>query len=544
MNERVVSLPDKWPYNKNMIIFGATGSGKSYSVVRPYIFQSVRRRESFIVTDPKGELYEDMATWLINSGYTVKVLNLKNLNKTDSWDCLGDIPLDNVDTMITMTQSMVRIILRATKGYDGYKTYWDQQEANLLTGLILYELTERRKRGTPEWEAAVNAEKKRMAEHKLQTGSVSQIGTLGHLYEMLTNNELTQLINILREAISGVTDHPATASFNTFIHSEETGEGQKKDNKPVKAGMVKSNIVGGLSTDLQFLQGPELRRLLSDDSHNIDVVKPAKTQCAYFIIMDDQDHSKDFVGTLFYSILFQRLCNYADSLPEKHGLPITMVLDEFNNVGQIPDFASRLSTIRSRRISAVIILQSLSQIKNSDIYRDTWEEIMSDCSIKILLSTDDNETAKYWSDLLGQATIVDVSTRDRKNTYDPTPTIRDYSRTIKSMGRPLRQPSELMQMPVERIIVYTNNGPMELNRYGANHYPEYHQLHHIQIEQDFEMVRDMNPVFDEATQSVTTKRTTNVIGRISSDHSRKKIDQSQLQSANDLKAWVNSLKQN
>ncbi|GHU78924.1 hypothetical protein FACS1894191_0590 [Clostridia bacterium] len=354
-NKKAVCLPANTKMNRNMAVYGASGSMKSRAIIRPYILQAVRRGESMIITDPKSELFEDMAAYLSMNGYTVRVFNLIRPDNSDSWNCLGEVAGDEL-----MAQLFCDTIIRnTTSGKADH--FWDNSELNLLKALVLY--------------VSLNSES----------------GNIGDVYHLLCDKSEAELNKLFDRLLAG---HPARAPYNIFRQAGDT---------------VRGGIIIGLGSRLQVFQNEKIRKITS--FNEIDLELPAREKCAYFCITSDQDSAFDFLSSLFFSFLFIRLVRYADT-KGKEGrcdVPVTFVLDEFPNIGNIVDFKKKISTIRSRSLQAIICFQNLGQLMNR--YPDNeWQEILGNCDCQIALGCTDELTAKYLSDRTGEITIGVSST--------------------------------------------------------------------------------------------------------------------------------------
>lgn len=331
-NGQAVCLPVDTRLNRHILIFGASGTMKSRAVIRPYLIQSVKRQESVIVTDSKSELYNDMAGYLIDNGYAVKVFNLVDPRHSDSWNCMADLQQDTL-----LAQVLSDVIISNTSGDRG-DHFWDNGEANLLKALVLY------------------------ADHSTAFGADRR--NLPEVYRFLTQTNERQLSALFDKL---PVEHPARAPYNLFRQSSDT---------------VRSGILLGLGTRLQTLQSEQVKRILSRS--DIDLTAPAQKKCAYFVILDDQNSTMNFLSSLFFSFLFIRLTRFADTAPGgRCPVPVNFVLDEFANIGTIGgnhgrDFARSAATLRSRAVTLVLALQSLPQLQNR-YGNNLWAEIMGCC---------------------------------------------------------------------------------------------------------------------------------------------------------------------
>ena len=419
-NGSLICLPADTMLNKHICVFGASGTMKSRAIVRPYLFQSIKRGESVVVTDVKGELYNDTAELFRDNGYTVRVFNLINPERSDSWNAMSDL---NGDTM--MAQVLTNIIISNT-GKGKIDHFWDNGEGNLLKSLILY---------------------------------IDQDATRGHeakhlpaVYQMLTQNSERSLGAIFDKL---PITHPAKAPYNLFAQASDT---------------VRAGIVLGLGTRLQVLQNEAMRNILSKSE--LDLSQPGKTKCAYFVILSDQESSTEFISSLFFSLLFIRLTRYADSTPDlRCEVPVNIVFDEFCNIGQLDTYPRRLSVARSRQIQVCHIAQSLAQFRNR-YPDDQWAEIVGNCDTQIMLGCTEEATADYFSLRSGDMTVDVKSTMTVRQTIAVAQMIPQY-RQMEAMGkRRLLTPDEVFRLPNnEMLIVIRSEKVLRANKFDYTGHP-------------------------------------------------------------------------
>lgn len=401
-----VCMPKDTRLNRHIAIFGASGTMKSRAVIRNALFQALKRGESVVITDPKGELYADTSEMYRRDGYDVKVFNLVNPEHGDSWNCMSDL---NGDTL--MAQVLTNVIIGNTSSGKG-DHFWDNGEGNLLKALILL----------------IDQDRTRSPDMK----------HLPAVYQMLTQHSERQLTALFDKL---PLDHPARAPFNLFAQSSDT---------------VKSGIILGLGTRLQVLQDEAVRRITSRS--DIDLAAPGKHKCAYYIILSDQDATMAFLSSLFFSFLFIRLTRYADSRPAgKCDVPVNLILDEFNNVGRIggaadgSDFARSLSVIRSRDIRVMLAVQSLGQLQNR-YPNNLWAEIIGNCDIQLMLGCTDDVSAEYFSARSGDMSIQVNSTMTVRQTIAVAQVIPQYRQTEGQGRRRLLTPDEVLRLPNEEML--------------------------------------------------------------------------------------------
>lgn len=434
---KVFTLPEKTRLNANMAICGASGTGKSRSVSRNLILQAARRNESVIITDCKSELYDSMSEYLRSQGYIVKVLNLIEMEHSDSWNCLGEVGSSEL-----MAQTFSDIVLTNTTG-DDRDAFWFNAELNLLKALVLYVSLE-------------------MPPEKRNFGTV---------YDMLIHEDERSLkkkmLSIRGEHVNPFTGEvmppsPAFAPFALFMQSNET---------------VRTSVIIGLGSKLQVMQAQQVKNITS--YNEIDLELPGKQKCAYFCIVSDQDKTFEFLSTLFFAFLFIRLIRYADSRCEGGCLPtkVKFILDEFPNcAGSIPDFSKKASTIRSRGCSIACFFQNIGQMKNR-YPDDEWQEILGACDTTIFLGCTDLLTAEYFSDRIGVASVEVEGTMRELNAMRITNYTPTYRETNSLGRRQLMTPDEILRIkPDEELVFIRGQKVFRAHRFDYSHHVEYKKL--------------------------------------------------------------------
>ena len=402
----VVCLPEDTTLNKNVAVFGASGTMKSRAIIRNALFQALKDGASVVVTDPKGELYADTAQLYRANGYDVKIYNLVQPQHSDSWNCMADLGGDTL-----MAQVLVNVIIGNTSSAKG-DHFWDNGEGNLLKALVLY----------------VALDKTRKPQEK----------NLPAVYRMLVQNSEQRLTAAFEKL---PLDHPARAPFHLFAQASDT---------------VRAGIVLGLGTRLQVLQNKSVQGIT--EYAEMDLSLPAQKKCAYFIVLSDQDTTLAFLSSLFFSFLFIKLTRYADSRPNlKCDVPVHIILDEFNNIGRIggaedgSDFARSLSVCRSRDIRVMLAVQSLGQLQNR-YANNLWAEIIGNCDTQLMLGCTDDVTAKYFSERSGEMSVQVESTMTMRKTIAIAQIIPQYRHTEGQGKRRLLTPDEVLRLPHEELL--------------------------------------------------------------------------------------------
>lgn len=395
--------------NGNILVIGGSGSGKSASFAIPNAMQLLG---SYVFTDPKGELYDRTAGMFQKNGYKVHVINLAEPRCSDGYNPLSHIrgTLD-VDTI-------VKIISKKeggeTKSND---PFWDQTSEALLKAVIYYIMLNRPRE---EWSLA----------------SCLALVRLGG------ENDGEDLRNIF---MSLPFENPARKAFETIrLGSEKTF----------------SNILVSLAAKLEAFDSKEIVALTS--TNTIEFEDLVNEKSVLFFITPATNDTYNFLMNIFFSQMFDRLYEYADTKGGKLPTPLFLILDEFANIGRIPRFEQILSTCRSYRINISIILQSIDQL--IAIYDEkVTENIMSNCSTHLFLGTNAQKTLETFSKQLGEKTI----TRDsisKSTDKDSHFSGRNYS--DQAMGRALMTPDELRKMsPEECIILVQAMKPIKAQKY-------------------------------------------------------------------------------
>lgn len=411
-----VSLPVDSRLNRNLAVCGSQGSMKSRAFARNMALQCVRRGESMFISDPKSELYEDLAAYFKEQGYVVKQFNLIELSHSNAWDCLAEIDDGS------MIDVFVDVVIRNTT--DKFDHFYDNVEMDLLKALCLYVYEE-----YPEGKK-----------------------TFPEAYKLLLNKSVEMLDSIFERL---PTNHPARGPYQLFSKAEK----------------VKGNAVLGLGTRLQIMQNKLVQQITSNK--DIDLTLPGKQKCAYFCITSDQDSTFDVLATLFTSFLCIKLVRFADRTEERK-LPVGMsfILDEFPNIGVIPDFKKKLATARSRGIGMSIIFQNIPQMMNR-YPEGQWEEIIGGCDMSLFLGCNDMTTATYYSSRSGEATVSVASCRKSYYTIRMTDYVPEYSETSSVGKRMLLLPDEVLRFPLdEMLLIIRGQKILKLKKMDYTEHPD------------------------------------------------------------------------
>ena len=418
----------KYARNKNVIVIGGSGSGKTRFYVKPNLMQ-MTDRVSYVVTDPKGTIIVECGKMLVNGGYRLKVLNTINFKKSMHYNPFHYIRSEK-DIL-----KLVNTIIANTKG-EGEKStedFWIKAERLLysaLIGYIWYEAPEEEQNFSTLLEF-INASETREDDEEFKNA-------VDELFEELEAEN---------------PEHFAVRQYRKY---------------KLAAGKTAKSILISCGARLAPFDIQELREIMSYDEMELDMIGDQKT--AMFVIISDTDDTFNFVVAIMYTQLFNLLCDKAD---DEHGgrLPyhVRLLLDEFSNIGQIPKFDKLIATIRSREISASIILQSQSQLKT--IYKDAAETITGNCDTVLFLGGKESSTLKEISETLGKETI------DLYNTSDTRGTSQSYGLNYQKTGKELMSRDELAVMDGNKCILQLRGvRPFLSNKYDITKHKRYKEL--------------------------------------------------------------------
>ena len=395
--------------NVNVLVVGGSGSGKSASYSIPNAYQLLG---SYVFTDPKGELYDRTAGYLRSKGYEIKVLNLVRPQYSDGYN-----PIMHISSEIDVDVIANTIVKGQKTDGGGSDPFWDDSAEMLLKALIYYLMATR-----PEEE--------------------QNLASCAELVRAANSNGGS---NLLTELISKLPyDHPARMNYKSIeIAPEKTY----------------SSILSTLQSKLGKFDSKEIAELTSTDTINFEEIGNKKT--AVYVISSDTHTAYDFLLTIFFSQMIQQLYNYADDNGGALKVPTYFILDEFANIGKIPDFDKKISTSRSRKISFSVILQNLDQLEA--VYEKSYETIIGNCDTHVFLGSNSYKTVEYFSKALGEKTIErDSISINRDKQYFRT----GLSTSDQVMARALMTPDELRRMDNDLCIIFEKGiKPVKANKY-------------------------------------------------------------------------------
>ena len=431
----------KYARNKNILVIGGSGSGKTRFFCKPSLLQA---HSSYVCTDPKGSLLPEIGAFLERKKYRIKCLNLINFRKSMKYNPLAYIRSEK-DIL-----KLVNALIMNTKG-EGEKSsedFWVKAERlyySALIGYIWYEATEEEKNFITLLDL-INASEAREDDETYQS-------PVDLLFSQLEERE---------------PDHFAVKQYRKF---------------KMAAGKTLKSILISCGARLAPFDIKELRDLMEYDELELDTLGDQKT--ALFVILSDTDSTFNFVAALMYSQLFNLLCDKADDFyGGRLPVHVRLILDEFANIGQIPNFDKLIATIRSREISASIILQSQSQLKT--IYKDAADTIVGNCDSTLFLGGKEKSTLKEISELLGKETI------DLYNQSENRGSQVSHSLSYQKLGKELMTQDELAVMDGGKCIFMLRGvRPFLSDKYDLTRHPNYRYTADADPKNVFDMERYM-----------------------------------------------------
>ena len=389
--------------NNNILVVGGSGSGKSRFMVKPNILQA---NCNYVITDPAGELLESTGRFLESEGYEIKVFNLVEMTKSDRYNPFAYIR-DDVGVLM-----MINCLIKNTTpvGQSGGDPFWEKSETALLQALVFYLIKYRPK-------------------HQQNFTSVMKLLRAAEIDENNPNAK-SKLDKIFDDVAVSDPNSIALKQYLTF---------------KMGAGKTLKSILISTSVRLTVFNMKQIENLTKEDT--IDLGSLGEGKKALFVIIPAADSTYNFLVSMMYSQLFETLYFVAETKYEGKRLktPVRFLLDEFANIGQIPEFTKKLATMRKYEISCTIILQNLAQIKTA--YKDDWESIVGNCDSFLFLGGQEYSTLEYISKELGKKTI-------RTKSYGTSlGKQKSSSKNRQEQGRELMTPDEIARMPQDECIV-------------------------------------------------------------------------------------------
>jgi len=408
--------------NKNVLVVGGSGSGKTRFWLKPNLLQC---HSSYVVTDPKGTIVLECGQAMLKNGYKVKVLNTINFKKSMHYN-----PFSYVHSEKDILK-LVTTLMTNTKGEgSGGDPFWEKSERLLLTALIAY----------LHYEAPVEEQ------------------NFATLLEMLNTMQVLEDDEEYQNPVDLLFEELAKKKPNSFA-------GRQYKLYKLAAGKTAKSILISCGARLAPFDIQELRDLTMYDELQLDTLGDQKT--ALFLIMSDTDSTFNFLISMVYTQLFNLLCDKADDVyGGKLPIHVRCLIDECANIGQIPNLEKLVATIRSREISACLVLQARSQLKA--IYKDNADTIVGNMDSQIFLGGSEPTTLKDLSEMLGKETI------DAFNTSDTRGNSPSYGTTFQKMGHELLSRDELAVLDGGKCILQLRGvRPFLSDKYDLTQHPNY-----------------------------------------------------------------------
>ena len=423
-----VTANDNYNRNKNVIVFGPSGSGKSYSVAGPQLLQF---NSNYVLSDPKGELLDTYGNVLLSQGYKVKVFNLKDRKKSDHYNLFAYIR--NEDDILVVTKNLVKNLKEDPTAKTSADPIWEEGMTALLEALIAYVFYE----------------------EEPEQRNMNSVMTLLMMLDAGNSspNSVSQL-DLIFEDLS--------------IRKPESFAAKQYKLYKMAPGKTAESINVSLGLRMSAFNIQSIATICEDDTIDLRELGSEK-KVALFVVTPDTTTAYNFLAAVMFQQCFQILVDIADH-STNHRLPrhLRFLLDEFPNIGLIPDFQILISTIRSRDIACTLIYQSLDQLKSQ--YKDDWGTIYENCDSLIVLGAGGKpENLEFFSKALGKATIEVMNTSENKGGQG------SYTKSYQALGRELMTPEEIRTMPRNWcLLMISGVVPFYSHKYDLKQHPNYH----------------------------------------------------------------------
>ena len=427
--------------NKNVLVVGGSGSGKTRFWLKPNLLQC---HSSYVVTDPKGTIVLECGNAMLKNGYKVKILNTINFKKSMHYNPFAYVHSEK-DIL-----KLVTTLMTNTKGEgSGGDPFWEKSERLLLTALIAY----------LHYEAPVEEQ------------------NFATLLEMLNTMQVLEDDEEYQNPVDLLFEELAKKKPNSFA-------GRQYKLYKLAAGKTAKSILISCGARLAPFDIQELRDLTMYDELQLDTLGDKKT--ALFLIMSDTDSTFNFLISMVYTQLFNLLCDKADDVyGGKLPIHVRCLIDECANIGQIPNLEKLVATIRSREISACLVLQARSQLKA--IYKDNADTIVGNMDSQIFLGGSEPTTLKDMSEMLGKETI------DAFNTSDTRGNSPSYGTTFQKMGHELLSRDELAVLDGGKCILQLRGvRPFLSDKYDLTQHPNYKLTSDYDSKNTFDIEKYLN----------------------------------------------------
>ena len=432
--------------NKNVLVVGGSGSGKTRYFIKPNLLQCTSKSHpvSFVVTDPKGGLIQECGLALLKNGYKIRTMNTINFHKSMRYNPFAYIH-EEKDIL-----KLVTTLMTNTKGEgQGGDPFWDKAERLLLTSLIAY----------------------------LHYEAPAEEQNFATLLEMLNTMQVLEDDEEYQNPVDLLFEELAKKKPNSFA-------GRQYKLYKLAAGKTAKSILISCGARLAPFDIQELRDLTMYDELQLDTLGDKKT--ALFLIMSDTDSTFNFLISMVYTQLFNLLCDKADDVyGGKLPIHVRCLIDECANIGQIPNLEKLVATIRSREISACLVLQARSQLKA--IYKDNADTIVGNMDSQIFLGGSEPTTLKDLSEMLGKETI------DSFNTSDTRGNSPSYGTSFQKLGHELLSRDELAVLDGGKCILQLRGvRPFLSDKYDLTQHPNYKLTSDYDSKNTFDIEKYLN----------------------------------------------------
>lgn len=410
--------------NNNIAVIGGAGTGKSRFVIKPNL---LTLNSSFVITDPSGEIINSLGKVLNDHGYKIKIFNISDMEHSNCYN-----PFDYIRDDAGVRMVVECFINNTSNKEGGGEEFWVNAEKLLYSAIIFY-----------------------LRDYE-QDYSKKNFSTLVNMVNMATVDEDNPNSQSELDKIFEKIDQNSLAA--------QYYRGFKKG-----AGKTLKSIVISCIARLQPFMTPQVQHLTQMDQMELDKLGDRKT--ALFIITPQADRTYSFLASMLYSQMFETLYykgekQKAEGGSEQLEIPVRCLMDEFANIGEIPEFPSKLSTMRKYNISATVILQDISQIES--MYKDDWKTLMGNCSTYIFLGTQEPNTLKYFSELLGKMTVTNRSRGTSSGSKSGS------NKNFQQTSREVMTPDELGRMdPMMEVVFMQNQRPIMDRKYRYEKHPLY-----------------------------------------------------------------------
>lgn len=454
--------PPQYDRNKNIAVIGGSGSGKTFRFVKPNLIQM---NSSNIVVDPKDHLAEKTGKLFLEHGYQVKVLDLVNMKNSDGFN-----PFRYIETENDLNR-MLTVYFNNTKGSGSRSDpFWDEASMTLVRALASYlvdfynppktreQLIEESRLSQTEYQNLLKRQKKEVEERK-KRGRYPSFAEISKLIKHLSKGE-NQEKSVLEILFENYAKKYGTENFTM----RNWADFQNYKDKTL------DSVIAVTTAKFALFNIQSVMDLTKRDT--LDMKTWGKEKSMVYLVIPDNDSTFRFLSALFFSTVFQTLTRQAD-IDFKGQLPlhVRVYLDEFANIGEIPDFAEQTSTVRSRNMSLVPILQNIAQLQGLYKEKEAWKTILGNCDSLVYLGGNDEDTFKFMSGLLGKQTI------DVRNTSRSFGQTGSGSLSHQKIARDLMTPDEVGNMKRHECLVRIANMPVfKSKKYNSIKHPNWKYL--------------------------------------------------------------------